>query len=126
MPAAARKALGVLNTQIAVYGTQAATAILAARILGPQQRGVMVVAVFVAVLIASAADFGLSDAVAYNIARQHGDRNSMSEARSVCVRWVPVSIAAILLVYLAVQRFAHSIVIRDLGPEVVVASCTLS
>ncbi len=116
----------VFRNQILVVGIGMISGVLSARLLGPEQRGVMVAAVLVAGLVAAAAHLGLPYAVIYNVSGAEDQRSGLAQTLGVCLRMLPINLLVVVSLYGLAYRFGSTTVLKGLSAHVVLASLALS
>jgi O-antigen/teichoic acid export membrane protein len=121
-----RRMLSVFSNHVLAYGVQIIGSILSARLLGPQQRGVFVVAVLVAAIISSVAQLGVPNALVYNLARSGNSEEAISEAIALCSRLMPTTVVLVTFSYTLAYWIGRHTMLRGLPPSAVLYSFALA
>lgn len=95
-----RRLLGVFSTQLATQAIAFVAGILAARLLGPEERGWFAVATVIPMFVASATDLGLRAVLLYHLPRAAGDPARVGEILTMALRFALVTLLLMGIVYL--------------------------
>jgi len=101
-----RRILGVLGTQLTAQVLAALVGIATTRLLGPEQRGWYAVATILPLFVVSASDFGLRAVLLYHLPRCGRDPRRVGEVLSAALRYVPVTLALVGALYVAIHLLA--------------------
>jgi O-antigen/teichoic acid export membrane protein len=121
-----RQLMGVFTNQVGMAILGAIGAIFSTRLLGPEQRGVVVVALLMAGVISVLAHMGLPYALTYNVSRATDARDSaLGESMSVALRMTPLILALMLALYAVVYWLGHGTALRGVSPVLALSSVLL-
>lgn len=91
--------LGVLSSQFGARLIALAAGVLAARLVGPAERGWFGVAIVIPMFIMSATDLGLRAVLLYHLPRARGDADRVGVILSMALRYAAVTLVLMALVY---------------------------
>jgi O-antigen/teichoic acid export membrane protein len=114
--------LALLTNQVLIFGLQIVASILTARLLGPQQRGVLVVAMLIAMFVSAFAVLGMPNALVYNLSKSSDPQREISRSigYSLCV--MLVSTMLVVAFYSLAYLSGRGSMLKGLAPLVVVGS----
>src|SRR5690348_16301206 len=110
-----RQIAGVFTSEVLIAALGSITAIGSARLLGPAQRGVLVVALLIARLAQTVSHLGLFHAVVYNLSRAADTREALANSISVCLRILPWMIAGVAVLYAVAYPLGQNELFRGLS-----------
>lgn len=117
-----RKIASVFVNNLMVYALGLAYTVLTARLLGPGQRGLLVVAVLVPTWLATLSQLGLPQSLVYNLSRIDREPDALMGAVAISLR---ATVLATALSILAFVGLAHSPLLKGMPPSVIVGSVVL-
>jgi O-antigen/teichoic acid export membrane protein len=121
-----RQLASVFVNHILLYALGLVGAVLIARLLGPEGRGLVVMAVVTANLGMCLCQLGLPQALNYHLSRAPDRRAELGHALGVGARLAPFLLGITVLFYGSAFLFARSSVLQGLTPGLVLASFVLS
>jgi len=90
--------------------------------LGPTERGIVVVASLFATLIMGLSDLGLRPALLYNLSRADGVDQAIREGIAVCTRFLPVAIAIAATLCASVYALGRGTILTGVSPGLALIS----
>jgi O-antigen/teichoic acid export membrane protein len=99
-----------------------AGSILAARLLGVELRGVVVIVAVAATLGMTVAQLGLPQALNYNLSRARGRKEVLDQSLAVCVRLLPWIILCAVAFFSLTYLFGRTSFFNGLSTELILAS----
>jgi O-antigen/teichoic acid export membrane protein len=112
----------VLVNSIATFGFASIASILAARMMGPEQRGAYVVASILAMTLMILVDFGLRSALLYNLSINRNQDDAIREGIAVCLNLLLFSIAIAVVLYALIYAIGHNTFLKGVGFPLLLAS----
>lgn len=106
---ALRQLSGVFSAEVGYSLLGLISSSLSARLLGPEQRGVVVVAMLVATLVGSFVNIGLPHALNYNLSRSQDRSAGLREALAVCFWTMPAVILTAILATVGTYLYSRKI-----------------
>lgn len=121
-----RQLAEVFTSQVMAAALGVVSAVFATRLLGPEQRGVVVVALLMAGMVSALAHMGLPYAVTYNVSRAREARESaLEEAIAVILRMTPLILALTLVLYIVAYGLGRTTALRGVTPVLALSSLLL-
>jgi O-antigen/teichoic acid export membrane protein len=120
-----RQIAGVFTSEILISALGAITSIGSARLLGPEQRGVLVVALLITGLAHTLTHLGLFHAVVYNLSRAADVRDTLRQCLTLCIRIVPWMLLGTIGLYAAAYPLGRTTLFRGVQPALALSSCLL-
>ena len=118
-----RKIISVGVNNVLVYVLGMVYTLLSARLLGPGQRGILVVAVLVPTWVATLSQLGLPQALIYNLSRSEKNAQALREALAVCLRFL---LFAAFFIFTAFAIMTKTPILRGMTANLVTGSLLLS
>src|SRR5687767_2470852 len=124
-----RQIASVLINQVGVSFLTLVSGVLSSRILGPEQRGVLVTATLMALLSSSLSHLGLPYAINYNLARSDDATGTIGKNIGVSLRLLPLSLFIAGVIYGLAYTFGRDSLMQGLSSNLILSSyllCVLS
>jgi O-antigen/teichoic acid export membrane protein len=98
------------------------SSILAARLLGVELRGVVVIVVAASTLGMTISQLGLPQALNFHLARSRGQRETLGAALAVCFRMIPLILLVAVVFFILAAWLGGTTLLRGLPTNLVVAA----
>ena len=120
-----RRSLGVFFNLVFVYGLGLVGSVIAARLLGPEQRGLVAVGSICAMLVMSLADLGLRSAIVFNLPKAGGAGRAAQVGLAIGVRAVLVALVLGAGLYLGGYALGRTTFLKGVTPGLALLSFAL-